>query len=45
MIGIDPYTLVLGNMATEIQLIWKFESMIFKAKHFVRERSLHTDST
>ena len=27
---------------TDFQLIWRFESMIFKAKHFFRERSLHT---
>ena len=26
----------------DFQLIWTFESMIFKAKHFFRERSLHT---
>ena len=26
---------------TDFQLIWRFESMIFKAKHFFRERSLH----
>ena len=27
---------------TDFPLIWRFESMIFKAKHFFRERSLHT---
>ena len=27
---------------TDFQLIWRFESMIFMAKHFFRERSLHT---
>ena len=27
---------------TDFQLIWRFESMIFKAKHFFHERSLHT---
>ena len=26
---------------TDFQLIWRFESMIFRAKHFFRERSLH----
>ena len=26
---------------TDFQLIWRFESMIFKAKYFFRERSLH----
>ena len=26
----------------DFQLIWRFESMIFKAKHFFCERSLHT---
>ena len=26
----------------DFQLIWTFESMIFKAKQFFRERSLHT---
>ena len=25
---------------TDFQLIWRFESMIFKAKHFFREQSL-----
>ena len=27
---------------TGFQLIWRFESMILKAKHFFREGSLHT---
>ena len=27
---------------TDFQLIWRFESMIFRVKHFFRERSLHT---
>ena len=27
---------------TDFQLIWRVESMILKAKHFFRERSLHT---
>ena len=26
----------------DFQLIWRFENMIFMAKHFFRERSLHT---
>ena len=26
----------------DFQLIWRFESMIFRAKHFFRKRSLHT---
>ena len=27
--------------STDFQVIWSFESMIFKAKHFFLEQSLH----
>ena len=27
---------------TDLQIIWRFECMIFKAKHFFHERALHT---